>query len=165
MEGLKSVPALYSNNKLTKKGVFAITQGLIEGFGSSPSRKNPGNIRKGSGFQNYSTWAEGWKAYADKYLGTWINGQVVAAASSKYASCYVDDSNKTFTSNNIPFTTAGNYDYKYDGSSPTLRQFVNIYAPWGDSNNPTNYIGELAVTLKDFGHNINVDAKMNTWLT
>jgi hypothetical protein len=165
MEGLKTIPALFTNNKLTKKGVFAVTQGLIEGFGSSPSRKNPGNIRKGKGFQNYATWAEGWKAYADKYLGTWINGQVVAADSAKYSSCYVDDSNKTFTNNNIAFTTAGNYDYKYDGSSPTLRQFINIYAPWGDSNNPTNYIGELAVTMKDFGYNINVDAKMNTWLT
>lgn len=56
-------------------------------------------------------------------------------------------------------------DYNYtDGSLPTLRQFINVYAPWGDNNNPSNYIAGVAKTLETYGHVINVDDAMKDWI-
>lgn len=161
--GLKSVPELYSNGNLTKKGILAMTQGVLEGLDTSPQRKNPGNIRSGNGFAYYSSWTEGWKAYLVK-INKWVGGDVTATASSKYPNCYDVDSNKVFETSGVSYKVENDYNYVAN-QSPTLRQFTNIYAPWGDSNNPTNYCAAIAATMKDYGYNINVDDKMNTWLT
>ena len=160
--GFKEVPDLYRNGQPTKKGIVGLTQGLLEGFGSSPNRRNPGNIRSGRGYKTYGSWKEGWQAYSDTYLGTWVNGTVTPTKSAQYPDCYSSASNKVFTDTGVKFTDKKTYNYKT--GSPSLRQFSNIYAPWGDNNNPTNYCAVIARTLKDFGTDINVDDKMNTWV-
>lgn len=160
--GFKEVRDLYSNGQPTKKGIVGLTQGLLEGFGSSPNRKNPGNIRSGKGYKSYGSWKEGWQAYSDTYLGKWVNGSVTPTKSAQYPDCYSSASNKVFTDSGVKFTDKKTYNYQT--GSPSLRQFSNIYAPWGDNNNPTNYCAVIARTLKDFGSDINVDDKMNTWV-
>jgi len=164
--GFKTIPEFYSNGVLTKKGIAAITLALQEGLGSSPNRKNPGNIRKDSNnYKIYNTWGEGWRALHDRYFKDWVNGKVVAADSWKYPDCYKVDANKLFSNSNIGYNPNSDYNYKKLGDLPSLRQFVNIYAPWGDNNNPNNYIGGIAKTLKEYGYNINVDDPMKNWLT
>lgn len=161
IDGFKQIPSLYSNNTLTKKGVIGLTQGLLEGFGSSPERKNPGNIRSGNGYKRFSTWKEGWEAYLGK-LDKWVDGTVTPTKSASFVDCYSSSSNIVFLDTNVLYTDKTNYNYKT--GSPSLRQFCNIYAPWGDSNNPTNYCATIAVTLKDYNYVINVDDKMNEWV-
>ena len=162
--GLKQVPALYSNGAITQKGIIALTAGILEGLDTSPERKNPGNIRADNGFKRFSSWTEGWKAYADKYLANWPAGKVPATASAKYPKCYSDDSNKVFTESGVQFKTGISYNY-VNGDPITLRQYTNIYAPWGDANNPTNYCAAISATLNDYGYKHNIDDKMNTWLS
>jgi hypothetical protein len=163
--GFKQVTDFYSNGKLTTKGIVAITQALLEGIGTSPERKNPGNIRKDSNsFKKFTTWKDGWSALNERYYETWaIKGNVTPTLSWKYSDCYSDEANTNFKASNLKYNESGPYAYK-KGEKPTLRQFINIYAPWGDRNNPTNYTGIIAATLKDYGVNINIDDKMINWL-
>ena len=159
-EGLKKVSDLWSGGRLTKKGIVAMAQGVAEGFGSAPSRKNPGNIRGDGSYKTYPSWEEGWKDYSD-YLGkrfktgwTW---------DSTKANCYLQETNKMFQETGLTFKSLQDYTYKRN-TSPTLRQYINIYAPWGDNNNPSNYMAAVAKTLLDYGYNIDVDTIMSTWL-
>ncbi len=164
--GLKKVPALWSNNKLTKRGVIGMAFGVTEGFGSAPACKNPGNI-KGSGcsngFKKYDTWEEGWLSFNDDVLTKWVNGKTPSTISASYVDCYSNETNEIFKESGVSFKELDDYNYK-PKSNPTLRQFINIYAPWGDNNNPSNYIAGVAKTLNDYGYNINVDEPMLTWL-
>lgn len=162
-EGFKQVKDLYNNGIITKKGIIGLTQGLLEGFGSSPERRNPGNIRSGnSGFKIYDSWKEGWQAYSDTYLTKWVNGSVTPTKSAQYPDCYSSLSNQVFKTSGVKFTDKKSYNYI--SGSPTLRQYTNIYAPWGDNNNPSNYCAVIAKTLKDYGVDINIDDNMNTWV-
>ena len=163
IEGFNQVKGFFTNNVINKKGIIALTQGLLEGFGSSPNRRNPGNIRGGNDFSVYGTWKEGWTRYLDDKLIKWSEGNPVPTKSASYVKCYDSESNEIFKKTGVKYKQNIEYNYS-QGQSPTLRQYVNIYAPWGDSNNPTNYCAAIAVTLKDYGYNINVDDKMNTWL-
>ncbi len=164
-DGLKQVPALWSNGKLTKRGVLAMAFGVTEGFGSAKLCKNPGNIRGSgcNGFQKYSSWKAGWEAYNSDVLSRWVNGNVPATVSATYSNCYIKETNNVLKESNVKFKEQTNYAYT-KGSKPTLRQFINIYAPWGDNNNPSNYIAAVAATLKQYGYDIDVDAPMSSWL-
>jgi hypothetical protein len=165
-DGFKTIPEFYSNGVLTKKGIAAITLALQEGLGSSPNRKNPGNIRKDSNnYKIYNTWGEGWRALHDRYFKEWVDGNVVKADSWEYPNCNSDSANELFRESKIKFKAGGEYNYKKKGDLPSLRQFVNIYAPWGDGNNPNNYIAGIAKALKDYGYDINVDEPMKSWIT
>lgn len=164
--GLKQVPALWANNKLTKRGILGLAFGVTEGFGSGPGCKNPGNIRGAgcnNGFKKYNTWKEGWEGFNDDVLTKWVNGKVPPTKSATYVECYSDETNNIFEESGVDFKVLDDYNYT-PKSNPTLRQFINIYAPWGDNNNPSNYIAGVAKTLKDYGYNINVDDPMSTWL-
>ena len=164
-DGFKQVPEFWSNNQLTKKGVIAMSFGLTEGFGSGKYCKNPGNIRgKGcDGFQRYPTWKAGWEAFYKEYLIDWTKGNVPPTASAKYSDCYTVETNKTLKESGIKYKELTTYNYK-KGSKPTLRQFINIYAPWGDDNNPSNYIAVVAATLKEYGYSIDIDEPMSVWV-
>jgi hypothetical protein len=63
----------------------------------------------------------------------------------------------------LKFKESASYSYTRN-SSPSLRQYVNFYAPWGDSNNPINYISSIAVTLKGYGYTIDIDEPMSSWV-
>lgn len=164
-DGLKKVSQLWAGGKLTKKGVIAMSFGVQEGFGSSPGCKNPGNIRGTgcNGYKKYATWEEGWKGFLDDIFNKWVNSGLPATASGKYPNCYIEQTNKLFKESNLKYKESTDYAYK-KGSKPTLRQFINVYAPWGDKNNPSNYIAAVATTLKGYGYDINVDDPMNTWV-
>jgi len=164
-DGLKQVPAFWSNNKLTKKGIVAMAFGITEGFGSGKNCKNPGNLRGTgcNGFEKFASWKAGWEAYNTQTLVAWSNGTVPATASAKYPDCYKTETNKILKESGVKYQELTTYNYK-KGSKPSLRQFINIYAPWGDLNNPSNYIASVATTLKAYGYDIDVDAPMSTWL-
>lgn len=161
-EGLKQVPSLWSNNKLTKRGVIAMSQGVNEGFGTSPNCKNPGNIRGTgcNGFQKYGSWKEGWVAYSE-----YLNDRAKSGWdwSNSKPNCYLDESNKSFKEAGLKFKESASYSYTKN-SSPSLRQYINFYAPWGDSNNPINYISSIAITLKGYGYTIDIDEPMSSWV-
>ena len=169
--GLKQVPKFWDGTKLTKIGMFAIALGFVEGIGVNQSRRNPGNITSvkkipgQSRFVTYPTWKKGWEEFYDKYITTWcFNGNVTPTTSATYANCYKDDVNQVLSNSGSKFQTLANYNYA-QGQKPTLRQFVNIYNPWGDGhNNVGNYIAAIAITMKDFGYDIDVDVPMDTWL-
>lgn len=163
-EGFKQIPEFFVNGVITKRGVFAMSIGLTEGLGSQPVNKNPGNIKGNNGFVVYNTWVDGWKALNQRYLTEWVNGDVPPTASAKYPNCYNVETNKYFDANKIKFKELEDYGY-VNNYQPTLRQFINIYAPWGDKNNPSQYIAHIALTLKDYGHAINVDDKIATWIS
>jgi hypothetical protein len=163
IEGFKQVNGFFTNGALNKKGIIALTQALLEGFGSSPQRRNPGNLRDGKRFAVYGTWKEGWTRYLNDKLIRWSDGNPVVTESASYVKCYDTDSNEVFKKTGVNYKENIEYNYK-QGQSPTLRQYTNIYAPWGDNNNPTNYCAAIAITLKDYGYNINVDDKMDTWI-
>jgi hypothetical protein len=163
MEGFNKVTGFFTNNSLTKEGVIGLTQALLEGFGTSPNRRNPGNLRDGDSFAVYGTWKEGWTRYLDDKLTKWSKGKPPATKSASYVKCYDTESNEIFKKTGVKYKENVDYNYK-QGESPTLRQYTNIYAPWGDNNNPTNYCAAIAITLKDYGYDINIDDKMDTWL-
>lgn len=166
LEGFKSVPELYKNNELTPYGKFMVSIGAAEGLGSSPACKNPGNITGGNcgkdkRFKQYDTWKDGWYA-AYEYFKLRVNGNVPNSAGRVTVNNYIEESNDTFTKAGIDFYKLNNY--KYTNGSPTLRQYINIYAPWGDgSNNPANYIAGVAVQLKTLNNPINIDEPLNKY--
>jgi len=45
-----------------------------------------------------------------------------------------------------------------------VRQYLNVYAPWGDGNNVANYIANVAATMKSFGFDISVDEPMENYI-
>jgi len=162
LAGLKLVPTLWDGSKLTKRGVVAMSQAIDEGFGSAPSRKNPGNLRPSSnkGFKTFSTWQEGYEAYSEYLLGRSKTGW---SWSNTLADCYVADTNKLFKNGGVKYQDLGSYAYTKN-TSPSLRQYINQYAPWGDKNNPSNYALSTALTLKSYGFNVDIDEPMNTWI-
>ena len=168
IKGFKKVPFFYDSvtNKLTAAGTFALVQGVVEGIGKQPSCNNPGNIKggtcgKGNEFKQYPTWEDGWLAYSS-YLKNKIK-TIGNSAGAKFADCYVGESNVTFQLAGIKFNPSG--PYNNTGNEPTLRQYINVYAPWGDGlNNPSNYIAIIAATMKDFGYDISVDEKMVNYI-
>jgi len=163
IEGFKKVTGFFTNGALNKKGVIGLTQALLEGFGTAPNRRNPGNLRGDGGFAVYGTWKEGWTRYLDDKLIRWADGNPVATKSASYVKCYDGESNEIFKKTGVKYKENIEYNYT-QGQSMTLRQYTNVYAPWGDNNNPTNYCAAIAITLKDYGYDINVDDKMDTWL-
>lgn len=166
LQGFKSVPELYINNELTPYGKFMVSIGAAEGLGSSPACKNPGNITGGNcgkdkRFKQYATWKDGWYA-AYEYFKLRVNGNVPNAAGRVTVNLYIEESNNTFSKAGIEFSKLTNY--KYTNGSPTLRQYINIYTPWGDgANNPANYIAGVAVQLKTLKNPINIDKPLNEY--
>ena len=165
LQGFKAVPELYQSGNLTPYGKFIISIGAAEGLGTNVTCKNPGNIRGSDncngGFVKYPSWEAGWIA-AYKYFKKRFDGDVPRAAGRVTVNLYIEESNKTFTAAGLNFKTLT--DYKYVSGAPTLRQYINIYTPWGDgANNPSNYIANVAVQIKDMGFPIDIDERLDVY--
>ena len=168
IKGFKKVPFFYDSttNKPTAAGTFALAQGAAEGMGTQPSCHNPGNIDggtcgQGNRFKQFPTWERGWIEYSS-YLQNKIQS-IGGSAGTKFADCYVGESNITFQLAGVKYNPSG--PYNNTGGKPTLRQYINVYAPWGDgANNPANYIANVAKTMKQFGYDISVDEPMVNYI-
>jgi hypothetical protein len=164
LAGFKTIPSLYSEGKLTKKGIFAMSIGIKEGFGANKERRNPGNLRKNrNSFKTFATWGDGWKELSETYIDKWISGDLPATASSKYVNCYKEGTDDFIKKQGVTYTPSDNYNYT-KGNPPTLRQYINIYAPWGDKNNPTDYFISIAKTFESYDYKINVDEILKDFL-
>jgi len=138
-----------------------IAQGFAEGFGSAPSKHNPGNIKGSGGFKTYSSWEAGWSAFAT-YVDD-IKKKAKATSSNKLIHCYSEEVNKALKNAGVKYNETGPYDYT--SGNPSLRQYIiGSFVTWGDNNNPAMYLVNVAVTLKQFGVNFNVDEPMINWV-
>jgi hypothetical protein len=148
------------NNKITATGIFAISQAIQEN--TIAANKNPGNIMNGSVFVQYPTWKDGWLAY-EKNLKS-KTSVIGNSASNKYADCHTLETNAVLKASGVKYNISG--PYNNTGGPPTLRQYINVYAPWSDvnTNNPANYIADIAFTMKYYGYNNNVDEPMSNYL-
>jgi len=168
-EGFKTVTSFYDfkTNKLTETGVLALSQGIAEGLGvNTYSCFNPGNLVGGTcgskkNFQKFETWSGGWEKY--ETLLKEKTASLGDSPSINYANCHTLETNAVLKAAGVKYNVSGPYNYA--GGSPTLRQYINVYAPWGDvPNNPANYIADIAVTMKINGYDINVDEPMSNYI-
>lgn len=102
----------------------------------------------------------------DKIVRPWIQGtdqRLKYAGSTKLVNCFITEDNNYFKANSIAYTEQTSYSYQ--SGSPTLRQFINQYAPLTDRNAPAEYIAQLYKTLKANGVGItSIDEPMSNYI-
>ena len=111
---------------------------------------------------------EGWAAMIDRIIKPWVQGTKPALrypSGTQYPNCHKDLDNQYFKQHNIPYSEQESYGYA--SGSPTLRQFVNVYAPLSEArtDSPPNYAAQLYKTLIANGVGItSIDEPMSNYI-
>ena len=169
LEALKQTPA-YSGGRITPLGVLCVAHALTEGLQIPKSiayrNNNPGNLRKGGGYQKFQTPLLGWQGLQTQVVKPWVQGtskKLTYTGATQYVQCFKDEDNDYFKQHNIPFEERARYGYLQ--GSPSLRQYIHQYAPASDNNSPAQYIANVYLTLKNNGLVINsVDQPMDQYI-
>jgi len=179
LSNINSFPSLNNFSKSLK--LIAAITATQEGWGSPTSTQrilhNPGNLR-GEGdlgqaevgnigfFANFSTYDKGWAAMMNS-IQIMLGGndrRLNYESGTKRINWFIAQDNDWLKSKNIPFKIQKSYSSK-NGTPPTFRQFYNIYAPWGDNNNPTTYAASVVYTLSLFlKKTVNIDDYIKDYL-
>ena len=154
-------------------GLRALAGGIVvrEGGAKKTSvqykNNNPGNLKSGK-LLKFNTMEEGWAAMIDRIIKPWVQGTKPALrypSGTQYPNCHKDLDNQYFKQHNIPYSEQESYGYV--SGSPTLRQFVNVYAPLSEArtDSPPNYAAQLYKTLIANGVGItSIDEPMSNYI-
>lgn len=154
-------------------GLRALAGGIVvrEGGARETSlqykNNNPGNL-KSKKLLKFNTMEEGWAAMIDRLIKPWIEGTKPALrypSGTQYPNCHKDLDNQYFDQHSVAYTKQESYGYV--SGSPTLRQFVNVYAPLSEArtDSPPSYAASLYKTLIANGVGItSIDEPMSNYI-